>query len=85
MSRPRILVINPNSNPAVTQGLEEALKPLDFAGGPEVICQSLAEGPFGLLSDGAEIHYHTTFTRAPLAVPITFVPGRPLDAATAGP
>ena len=37
------------------------------------------------LQDGAEIHYHTTFTRAPLAVPITFVPGRPLDAATAGP
>jgi Asp/Glu/hydantoin racemase len=50
MSRPRILVINPNSNPAVTQGLEEALKPLDFEGGPEVICQSLAEGPFGIES-----------------------------------
>jgi hypothetical protein len=32
MSRPRILVINPNSNVAVTKGLEEALKPLDFAG-----------------------------------------------------
>ncbi|MGY3037121.1 hypothetical protein ACVIIV_006291 [Bradyrhizobium sp. USDA 4354] len=33
MSRPRILVINPNSNPAVTQGLEDALKPLGFEGG----------------------------------------------------
>jgi Asp/Glu/hydantoin racemase len=50
MSRPRILVINPNSNPAVTQGLEEALKPLGFEGGPELVCQSLAEGPFGIES-----------------------------------
>lgn len=50
MSRPRILVINPNSNPAVTQGLEEALKPLGFDGGPELVCQTLAEGPFGIES-----------------------------------
>ncbi|SCB10478.1 Asp/Glu/hydantoin racemase [Bradyrhizobium shewense] len=50
MSRPRILVINPNSNPAVTQGLEDALKPLGFEGGPEVVCQTLAEGPFGIES-----------------------------------
>jgi len=50
MPRPRILVINPNSNPAVTQGLEEALKPLGFEGGPELVCQSLAEGPFGIES-----------------------------------
>lgn len=50
MPRPRILVINPNSNPAVTQGLEEALKPLGFGGGPEIVCQSLAEGPFGIES-----------------------------------
>jgi cytochrome P450 len=28
------------------------------------------------LRDGTHIHYHTTFTRAPLAVPITFTPGR---------
>ena len=27
------------------------------------------------LQEGTEIHYHATFTRAPLAVPITFVPG----------
>ena len=46
----RILVINPNSNPAVTRGLEEALKPLGFEGGPELVCQSLAEGPFGIES-----------------------------------
>lgn len=50
MPRPRILVINPNSNPAVTRGLEDALKPLGFEGGPELVCQSLAEGPFGIES-----------------------------------
>ena len=50
MSRPRILVINPNSHPAVTQGLEDALKPLGFESGPELVCQSLAEGPFGIES-----------------------------------
>src|SRR5438874_2965226 len=50
MARPRILVINPNSNPAVTQGLEDALKPLGFEGGPELVCQTLAEGPFGIES-----------------------------------
>ena len=26
------------------------------------------------LQEGTEIHYHSTFTRAPLAVPITFTP-----------
>jgi allantoin racemase len=50
MSRPRILVINPNSNHLVTQGLEEALKPLDFDGGPELVCETLAEGPYGIES-----------------------------------
>jgi Asp/Glu/hydantoin racemase len=50
MSRPRILVINPNSNHLVTQGLEEALKPLGFEGGPEIICETLAEGPYGIES-----------------------------------
>ena len=50
MSRPRILVINPNSNVIVTRGLEDALKPLDFADGPEIVCATLAEGPFGIES-----------------------------------
>jgi allantoin racemase len=50
MSRPRILVINPNSNHLVTQGLEETLKPLNFEGGPEIICETLAEGPYGIES-----------------------------------
>lgn len=50
MSRPRILVINPNSNQLVTRGLEDALKPLGFEGGPEIICTTLAEGPYGIES-----------------------------------
>jgi len=50
MSRPRILVINPNSNHFVTQGLEQALKPLGFEGGPEIVCETLAEGPYGIES-----------------------------------
>jgi Asp/Glu/hydantoin racemase len=45
---PRILVINPNSNEEVTRGLDEALAPLRFAGGPEIICTTLAEGPIGI-------------------------------------
>ena len=50
MSRPRITVINPNSNRVVTAGLAEALKPLMFADGPEIVCETLAEGPFGIES-----------------------------------
>ncbi|HEX8666520.1 MAG TPA: aspartate/glutamate racemase family protein [Beijerinckiaceae bacterium] len=46
----RILVVNPNSNEAVTRGLEEALAPLAFAGGPEIVCRTLAEGPYGIES-----------------------------------
>jgi Asp/Glu/hydantoin racemase len=46
--RPRILVINPNSNEAVTQGLREAVKPLTYAEGPEIVCISLPEGPLGI-------------------------------------
>jgi allantoin racemase len=45
-----ILVINPNSNPAVTQGFDDALKPLRSPGGPEILCETLAEGPFGVES-----------------------------------
>ncbi|MCA0420231.1 MAG: aspartate/glutamate racemase family protein [Proteobacteria bacterium] len=46
--RPRILVINPNSNEMVTEGLRQALVPLAFAEGPEIICESLPEGPVGI-------------------------------------
>ena len=44
----RIRVVNPNSNEAVTRGLDEALQPLRFANGPEIVCSTLAEGPFGI-------------------------------------
>ena len=46
--RPRILVINPNSNEAVTEGLRQAVKPLTYADGPEILCETLSEGPFGI-------------------------------------
>lgn len=46
--RARILVINPNSNEMVTEGLRQALAPLVFAEGPELICETLAEGPIGI-------------------------------------
>jgi allantoin racemase len=47
-ARARIRVINPNSNEAVTQAMSEALEPLRFAGGPEIVCSTLREGPFGV-------------------------------------
>ena len=45
-----ILVINPNSNEAVTRGIDAALEPLRFTDGPEIRCMTLAEGPFGVES-----------------------------------
>jgi allantoin racemase len=50
MSRSRILVINPNSNRVVTGAMADALRPLDFADGPEIACQTLEEGPYGIES-----------------------------------
>src|SRR5947209_9971339 len=47
-SRPRIRIINPNSNETVTRGIDEAVAPLRFADGPEIVCSTLAEGPFGV-------------------------------------
>ena len=46
--RARIRVINPNSNEAVTRNLDVALEPLRFDEGPEIVCTTLAEGPFGI-------------------------------------
>lgn len=43
-----IVVINPNSNQAVTDGLSAALEP--FRLGPPIECLTLAEGPFGVES-----------------------------------
>lgn len=44
----KILVINPNSNDVVTKGVDAALRPLAFAGGPDIVCVNLKEGPFGI-------------------------------------
>ena len=44
----RIRVVNPNSNENVTRGLDDALAPLRFANGPEIVCSTLVEGPIGI-------------------------------------
>ncbi len=49
MSGP-IVVINPNSNTAVTDGLDAALAPFRFADGPAIECVTLEDGPFGIES-----------------------------------
>ena len=46
----RVLVINPNSNEAVTQGMDRELEPFRRSGGIEIECVTLAEGPFGIES-----------------------------------
>ncbi len=50
MSFGPIVVINPNSNEAVTLGLDDALQDFRFPGGPGIECLTLAEGPFGIES-----------------------------------
>jgi Asp/Glu/hydantoin racemase len=46
--RPHILVVNPNSNAAVTAGLDAAVAPFRFAEGPTIACITLADGPVGI-------------------------------------
>ena len=48
MAPQRILVINPNSNEAVTQGLCDALTGFANPAGPVIVCHTLADGPFGV-------------------------------------
>ncbi|MDU6731327.1 MAG: aspartate/glutamate racemase family protein, partial [Bradyrhizobium sp.] len=43
-------MINPNSNQVVTDGLAAALRPLMFADGPEIVCETLKDGPYGIES-----------------------------------
>ena len=45
-----IVVINPNSNKTITEGLEQALKGFRLKNGPEIECLTLYEGPFGIES-----------------------------------
>jgi Asp/Glu/hydantoin racemase len=44
----RILVINPNSSPVVTAGIDAAMAPLRLPGGPSIACISLEQGPPGI-------------------------------------
>lgn len=44
----KILLINPNSNEAVTRGMEEAVEPLAIHGGPDFEYRTLTSGPFNI-------------------------------------
>ena len=50
IERPQILVINPNSNQDVTKGMAKELESFNFSDGPEIVCEDLPEGPFGIES-----------------------------------
>ena len=50
IEKPQILVINPNSNGAVTEGMAKELQSFNFSDGPEIVCVSLTQGPFGIES-----------------------------------
>jgi allantoin racemase len=51
MSKTRILVINPNSNPGVTKGIDDALNRFRSSTELAIDCCTLDEGPFGIESD----------------------------------
>jgi len=44
----RILVINPNSNVSMTAAMDRSLDRMRYAGGPEITCVTLADGPLGI-------------------------------------
>ncbi len=48
--RQHILVINPNSDESVTEGMIQELKGFHFSEGPRIECVSLSDGPFGIES-----------------------------------
>ena len=56
IEKPQILVINPNSNEAVTEGMAKVLQSFNFSDGPEIVCVSLTQGPFGIESQ-ADIEF----------------------------
>ena len=57
----RIIVINPNSSQSVTRAIDQAVEPLRSAGGPEIECLTLADGPPGI-----ETQRHVDEVAAPL-------------------
>ena len=48
--RQHILVINPNSDESVTEGMIRELKGFHFSEGPRIECVGLSDGPFGIES-----------------------------------
>ena len=50
IKRPQILVINPNSNQEVTKVIAKELQSFNFSDGPEIVCEDLPQGPFGIES-----------------------------------
>ena len=50
MTSKKIYVLNPNSSQAVTDGISTAVQPLRVAGGPEIHCLTLQQGPAGIQS-----------------------------------
>jgi allantoin racemase len=61
--KPPIYVINPNSSEVVTAGIDAAMAPLRMAGGPEIRCLTLAEGPPGIVT-----HFDVQSVAQPLAL-----------------
>jgi len=47
----RILVINPNSNESVTRGIDQAMDSFRVDYGIDILCRTLADGPFGIETD----------------------------------
>lgn len=44
----RVLLINPNSNAAMTAAMDRSLERMRYVGGPEIACMTMAEGPLGI-------------------------------------
>lgn len=49
--KPRILVINPNSNESVTSGMDRALQSCRMKHNVDIVCRTLMDGPFGIETD----------------------------------
>lgn len=61
----RIIVINPNSTEAVTQGIDKAMEPLRRKDGTQIECVTLKEGPPGI-----ETQAHVDGVVAPLVAQV---------------
>lgn len=62
----RILVINPNSTQACTDGIDRAMEPLRIQGGPVIECVTLTDGPPGI-----ECQAHADQVIAPISRMVT--------------